>query len=229
MAHRIVFQEFGGFDLLSALQINDLIEMFYRGSDTNFIICSENIAGNTLANASYDGFSHTHTIKLCKKNIKKFFSSLGQSGGDLRAPDITTATASVLVHELQHCNQNLVHKDNGVFWGNLGGTNSRGQPRKKRYRGRACEREARAYADEKLNEICAYFGLPFVARRSENRTEDHEELDAVIDLLIEIDSPTLDDIKDELRASGLLRPNNVMIVKKELAEHGVLLDCVVVR
>lgn len=228
MAHNIKFVDFQGFDLLNTLQVKDIIEMFYRGSDINFVICAHNLDGNTMGNASYDGFTKTHTIKLCQRNIKKFFEKQGQAGGDLKAPDIRTAAASVLVHELQHCNQNLIHKDNGIFWGKLGGITKDGKPRMKRYRGRACEREARAYADEKLNELCVYFNLPPVARRAENRVEDHEELDAVIDLLAEIDHPTMDDIKDELRASGLLRPNNVMIVKKELTEMGVLPDASVV-
>lgn len=225
MAHNIKFVDFQGFDLLSTLQVKELIEMFYRGGDTNFVISTDDFKGkSTMGNASYDGFTKTHTIKLCQRNITKFFNLTGQSGGDLKAPSVKAAAASVLTHELQHCNQNLIHKGNGIFWGRLGGTNIKGQPRMKRYRGRACEREARAYADEKLNEVCAYFGLPFAARRAENRTEDHEELDDVIDLLMEVDGPTMDDIKDELRASGLLRPNNVMIVKKELAEQGVLLE-----
>jgi hypothetical protein len=221
MAHTIKFVDFHLFDLLTTTQVKDIIEMFYRGGDVNFIISACNLNGNTMGNASYEGFSKTHTIALCKKNIVKFFKSQGQAGGDIKAPDIKTAAASVLVHELAHCNQNLLHKDNGIFWGKLGGYQIDGKPRMKRYRGRACEREARSYADEKMNEICAYFGLPPAARRAEDRAEDHEELDAVIDLLAEIENPTMDDIKTELRASGLLRPNNVMIVKKELS---LLLD-----
>ncbi len=226
--HRITFAGFQGFDLLHTTQVRELIEMFYVGGDVNFVITTDEKDPKLLGHASYDGFSRTHTITLIKKNIKKFFELNGQSGGDLKAPDIRVAAASVLVHELAHCNQNLLHKDNGIYWGKLGGTTARGRPRMKRYRGRACEREARAYADEKLNELCAFFGLPPVARRAANRAEDHEELDAVIDLLTEIERPTLDDIKDELRASGLLRPNNVLIVKKELAELGVLSDASVV-
>lgn len=228
MAHNIKFVDFQGFDLLNTLQIKELIEMFYRGGDTNFIITTNEKEPKNLGHASYCGFSRTHTVMLCKKNIKKYFALTGQSGGDLKAPDLKVAAASVLLHELQHCNQNLIHKGNGIFWGQLGGYQSDGKPRMKRYRGRACEREARAFADDKLNELCAYFGLPPCARRAENRAEDHEELDAVIDLLMEIDNPTMDDIKDELRASGLLRPNNVMIVKKELAEHSLLPDASVV-
>lgn len=228
MAHNIKFLDFQGFDLLSTLQIKELIEMFYRGGDVNFVISSLDHPKN-LGDASYDGFSRTHTIRLSKKNIKKYFSLTGQSGGDLRAPDIKVAAASVLLHELQHCNQNLLHKGNGIFWGKLGGVQKDGKPRMKRYRGRACEREARMFADERLNELCAYFNLPPAGRRPENRAEDHEELDAVVDLLAEIDNPTMDDIRDELRVSGLLRPSNVMIVKRELLEMGVLHDMSVVR
>lgn len=230
MAHNIKFLDFQGFDLLSTLQIKELIEMFYRGGDVNFVITTEEFKGkNTLADASYDGFSKTHTIRLCKRNITKFFNLTGQSGGDLKAPTIKVAAASVLLHELQHCNQNLLHKGNGIFWGKMGGLREDGKPRMKQYRGRACEREARMFADDHLNELCAYFNLPPAGRRAENRAEDHEELDDVIDLLAEIDNPTMDDIRDELRASGLLRPSNVMIVKKELATMGVLPDASVVR
>lgn len=221
MAHKIVFHDFQDFTLLTQAQVRDMIEMFYRGGDTNFVIVAANPSKSSqLANAAYEAFSNTHTITISEKRIRKHCTD-GYAGGDLPAPDIKTAAASILVHELQHANQNLLHKGNGLFYGNLGGTNAKGQPRMKHYRGRACEREARAYADEKMNEICAYFGHPPVARRAENRTEDHAELDAVIDLLAEIDNPTMNDIKDELRASGLLRPNNVMIVKKELS---LLLD-----
>jgi hypothetical protein len=228
MAHSIVFKDFQGFDLLLTTQVRELIEMFYRGGDTKFVIYCDEKEPKNLGHASFDAFARTFTVMLCRKNIVKWFESMGLSGGDLKAPDVRVAAASVLVHELKHCDQMTLHKGNGIFWGQLGGSTADGRPRMKRYRGRACEREARAYADEKLNEICAYFGLPPVARRPENRAEDHEELDAVIDLLAEIDNPSMDDIKDELRASGLLRPNNVMIVRKELSELSLLHDANVV-
>jgi len=221
MAHKISFHDFDGFDLLTQAQVRDLIEMFFRGGDTTFFIFADEKEPKNLGHASYDAFGKVHTIMLCKKNIKKHFVLSKQSGGNIKASDVRVAAASVLVHELQHANQNLLHKGKGIFWGQMGGTNANGRPRMQRYRGRACEREAREYADQKMNEVCAYFGLPPCGRRAEDRTEDHEELDAVIDLLAEIDNPTMNDIKDELRASGLLRPNNVMIVKKELS---LLLD-----
>ena len=152
--------------------------------------------------------------------INKVFARGLACGGNLKAPTIKVAAAMVLAHELQHANQSLIHKDSSVFYGNLGGVTSSGKPRMKRYRGRACEREAREFADEKLSDICAYFSVP-IETRKRVATQSESEISDLVEIFSECEEVSMEDIKEELRASKILSPTNVMEVKLQLKEMGI--------
>jgi hypothetical protein len=226
--NRIIFDKsFSSFGLLSEDEVCDFVDMFFNYDDTNVTWTIMNVDKGVDFNGQhmYNPNTREHTITFSKKNIaKNYCKGRRDFGGNLKLPDIDmkAAAALVLAHELQHANQSKLHKGNELFYGNLGGLDSRGKPRMKHYRGRACERDAREFVDGHLNEIFAYFNLPPPRRNKVFVPEDSDELVEVADLLCECAEITFEDIRDELRASRILNPRNMQRMLEILRTRGVI-------
>lgn len=223
MAHSITFDKtFSGF-VLSEDEVRDFIEMFYRWEDSKFLICRDEKERKFRGQHSQD-WSGTHIITLVEKNIKRDFDAKKRTGGNFVAPSLKIAAGMVLAHELQHANQTKLHKHETTFYGKAGGMTPTGKPRMKQYWGRACEREAREFVDNKMPEICAYFQTPWEGRGGPtigNHGDANREAAAVAELLQECSEVTMEDVKEELRASKILNPRNVIFVVEELKRNGV--------
>lgn len=212
MAHTVTFQpSFQGF-LLSEAEVRDFIDMFYRWGDAKFnILCDE--SEKRFRGEHRLGLSGMHIITLVRKNITRDYEAKIRIGGNLQAPTLKVGAGMVLAHELQHANQTKIHKLSESFF------------KSKSYHHRACERDARAFVDEHMEEICGYFAVPFQSRSrcagAGNQGEAAEEALAVAALLSECEGVTMDDIREELRASGILNPRNVQAVVGELRRQGL--------
>lgn len=222
--HSVVFEQPP--TILSETVICDFIDLFYNydtDSSTKWII---RVAEKESFNGQhfYNPNTKEHVITFCEKNIRKYYNKgRREFGGNLKLPDIDLkmAAALVLAHELQHANQSKLHKGHELFYGYLGGMNSQGKVRMKHYRGRACERDAREFVDVHLNEIFAYFNLPSPRRSKVLVATDPDEMADVADLLCECEEITMDDVRDELRASRILNPKNVQRLLEILRDRGV--------
>lgn len=193
--------------------MKDLIEILFRWDDTNFHIIFEKKHKKWRGCQSWNDMSREHEVSLFHENIVRDFERGHVIGGSQKASTLKIAEAQVLAHELQHCNQQRLHKntaDSTFFNGH-------------RYWNLASEREARGFVDERLNEIYAYFDATPIMRRAPavSECDTGDELDEVITLLAECDSVTPEDVNDELRASKILKPANVIYVKQALIARGV--------
>lgn len=207
MAHIILFKEsFQGF-ILTEPEVTDLIEMFYRWGDSTFVI---GCADRADFMGEHSGHAGDHVITLCRSSIEHEFEAKKRVGGNLPAPNLRIAAACVLAHELQHANQTKIHRLKGKFFGHLGGRDKLGRTKMQRYWHRACERDARQFVDERMPEICAYFDAPFQTMRNGGAVVAKEWTDGgpqrVAALLREGGRATMDDIREALRAEGVLSP-----------------------
>ena len=227
MGHSISFADQRGNTLyhgaiLNEGEIMDIVELFYRWGDAKFRLLT-NEKEKKFRGQHHMGWDGVHEITLCEKNIKRDFDRKHRVGGNFAAPTLKCAAAMVLVHELQHANQTKLHKHQSSFYGNMGGETANGRTRMKHYWGRACEREAREYVDNNMAEICAYFQAPWQGGRTTTMVSTKEsigEAQAVAELLQECPQVTLEDVKDELRASKILNPANVRLVIDFLKKNG---------
>lgn len=224
MAHRIEIVGLENMDgLLTEQAVRDTINLYYRWGDARFkVICFRNIPEmrrfhndprvkpGVRGEHRWNAFDRLHTISLVRNNIEKAFKEKNAAGGNLPPPALVAAPVMVLTHEIQHANQTQLHPSSpdSSFWN------------EHRYMNRACEREARAFVDEHLDEICAYFSLPPVRDRRKVRTGVEQELEDIVDLLCECTEVTMDDVREELRASKILNPKNVTRVLELLGQNG---------
>ena len=220
MGHTVIFQKFDEKFPLSQAEIVELIDLFYRWGDATFYVNHDIDKPGTRGQHHSDWAGH-HYIALAKKAIHNSFKNKQPIGGNVIAPTLKVACACTLVHELMHANQVKFHKGEMGFYGKMIGTNARGNQRMKHYKGRACEREARAYVDEHINEICAFFAVePLRPIATLGGRVGQDEVLSVADLLCECEEVSLDDIKDELRISHILNPSNFKTVMDVLKKKG---------
>jgi hypothetical protein len=224
--NRIHFDEsFKQFTLLTENEVCDFIDMFFNFDDPKATWWIKNVSGKVDFHGQheYHPITHQHTISFCLKNIEKNYAKGRRDfGGNLVLPDIDKrmAAALILAHELQHANQSKIYKGQ-LFYGYLGGLNEKGKPRMKHYKGRACERDAREFVDGHINEIFAYFNLPPPRRNKVFVAEDPDEMVEIADLLCECPQISMDDVRDELRASRILNPKSVQRMLEILRIRGV--------
>lgn len=220
MAHRIDITGILKMEgLLTKQSVIDTINLYYRWGDATFkVVCFDNvremrafhhdpkIKPTVRGEHRWARSGNTHTISLVRLNIEKAWLEKNAAGGNVAPPSEQAAAIMVLMHEIQHANQTGLHAQtkSSTFW------NERG------YRNRACEREARSFVDEHLDELCAYLGLPPIRDHRKVRGDVDQELEDIVDLLSECDEVTMDDVKEELRASKILNPRNVMEVMSRL-------------
>jgi hypothetical protein len=222
--HEITFDRFENMrDLLTEQAVRDFIEMFYRWGPTHFKIVGvrnatearryldePKLKGAVRGVHQFFPLSDRHMIVLVRDSIIDGFKRSRHLGGNVIPPTLQAGAAMVLAHELQHANQHKIHKgDSGFF-------------KEHAYFDKATERDARAFADEKLDEICAYFGVPPPRRKPVERPPEESEVDDVIELLRDIPDVTMDDIREELRASKILNPKNVKKVVDILEGGGLV-------
>lgn len=224
MAHSYQYENMERF-ALSRSEIEDIVEMFYRWEDSKFKFIEGKMDKATYRGQHVCRWDGLHEITFSMKKIEKDFKSGKKIACNMKAPTLKVAAAMVLMHELQHANQEKMHKGEMGFYGMMQGVNARGNPRMKQYWGRACEREARSFVEEHINEVCAYFAAPFQMRRKAAAIGDNgsesREVSAVAALLKECPGVTMDDVRDELRASKILTPSNVQAVLEILRKSKV--------
>ena len=221
MAHNIKFIDFED-SILTEEQVIDFIEMYYRFGDATFEIIISNKSGKTCGNHIYHPWERRHVITLFPRALRYVISRNMSIGGNHKFTDEKIAMAAVLTHELQHANQAAYHKHGSSFYGHLPGVTEGGKGRMRQYHNRACERDARAFVDDRTNEIYAYFSAtPPMRRFVTAMGKDQDELSAVADVLGECSDVTMDDVKDELRASKMLTPTNVSLVIQKLQSRGI--------
>ena len=213
MGHRIDFERFDGFGLLDRGQVRDLIDMFYRGSRADFVIGAPSVLGTRkipLFGQHERSVWGRHRISICRKNIEDGIRKKSRMGGNGPAPDAETGAARVLVHEIQHANQTLVHSAKEAFYAT------------KKYNRRPCERDARAFVDANRHVIEAFLGrpMPTEARPAGDGVDHGREIAGVADVLGELSEVTLDDIVQELRSTGLANPRNVDRIVATLRARG---------
>ncbi len=221
MAHRVTFEDFDGF-ILTEDEVRDLIDLFYRWGDARFTVRTDEKERKFRGQHTSGLDSDFHTIVLVKKNIVRDFGKRSPLGGNVPSPSLRVGAAAVLVHEIQHANQAKLHFREMGFYGTKLGLTPTGKARRKQYRGRACERDARAFVDERLDEICAYFAEPPPTRLvAADMETDRGEALAVADALLGRSEVALGDVREGLRAANALTPGNVRTVLARLRERGI--------
>ncbi|MFA5750440.1 MAG: hypothetical protein WC895_04455 [Candidatus Shapirobacteria bacterium] len=200
---------------LSKQEICDLVDVLYRWRDSAFVILETNtphIKGSRGVHM-YDPITKAHTIQLCYENIIKSLNRGHSIGGNKKAKDAKIAIAFVIAHELQHANQDEMHRPNEIFY------------TKKKYSKRACEQEARLFVDNNENVILNVLGYDSNVRERSNvvdKVDTLNELQTIAECFIECLEVDVKDIVEELRSSGLNNSKNVTYVRKMLEESGVI-------
>lgn len=229
--HRVIFDtapdySFEKFTLLTQDEVVDLISTFYRWGPARFLIRTDEKERKFMGQCQ--SWPDMHTITLCEKNIRREFGKKGRMGGSMVAPNLKVGAGMVLTHEIQHANQSKLHKGNNKFWGKLGGITEKGNERMQKYWYRACERDARGFVDEHVEEIYAYFDVSTEGLQTlracgtiGDNGRESGEVSEVIALFMEGTEVSMEDVKEELRQSGVLNPGNVQRVVKELREAGI--------
>jgi hypothetical protein len=225
--HQVEFDpSFNRFTLLSEQVVCDFIDVFYAYDENERVVWRilNTSDGDFNGQHTFNSITLRHTISFNEKNIRRRFrAGTRVFGGNLKLSKIDErlAAALVLTHELQHANQAKTHVGNMNFYGYLGGYDSRGRVKMKQYKWRPCERDAREFVDAHINEIFAYFDQGPPRRSKVIVPDDSKELVAVADLLLECAEISMDDVRDELRASRILNPKNVRRMLEILQESGM--------
>lgn len=206
--------------LLSEQEIRDLVDVLFRGGRSFYVYGSMHESKakpgpsgrKTLGLHMFHTITDEHEIYLDPIGIIETFEMSRPTGGNRIAPTPEMAMGMVLAHEIQHANQTIVHSTHPTaFYGR----------KRSRYRTRACEREARMFADDSVPLIAGVLG---VEMQKEQLVEvPPDELELLADCLAEADEITTVDIVEELRQSGLNNAVNVFKVKALLEDRGVLL------
>lgn len=202
MAFSISFQDYDERSVgLTKQEVRDLVELFYRG-DCPVTINGAMKAGSKkrfLGLCSYNDLFKTINIYLCPKQIRADFGSGskpgGIGGGTKKIRDFRCNVASILAHEVQHANQYSVHNPNStVFFGT-----SRSD-----YMSRACERDARMFADDMSETIHRVLQVALPPKEEEREMAPLEPI--ALDLAAMDEEPTIDDLREELRSVGMNNP-----------------------
>lgn len=207
--------------LISEQEIRDLVDVLFRGDRSFHIhgVMHESRAKprpngrKTLGLHMFDVMTGEHDIYLDPSGIIETFEQGRPTGGNRIAPTPEMAMGMVLAHELQHANQTIVHSSHpAAFYGH----------KRSRYRTRACEREARMFADDSVPLIAGVLGVEILKEQLVEVPPD--ELEFIADCLAETDEIVTADIVEELRHSGLNNAVNVSRIKVLLEDRGVLLS-----
>lgn len=203
MNNDILFVEFDRCPI-SRQEAQDIVDSLFRSS-RRFTLYGRMKKGKEaktrgLHIRSIDG---VHEIYLNPKLIEECVKGKVACGGNLVSPNVRLAFGMVLAHELQHANQTITHAEGERAF--VGG----------KYSARACEREAREFADTNVQIIAGILGVN-LKKEQVVQAAPTGELDDVIDSFRGVDDVSVQDIVEELRQSGLNTATNVLKVRKEL-------------
>lgn len=223
MAHNVKFDKSTSklSGLLTEQEIIDIIDMFYRFDDCNFYItCHIDRPRKGLrGQQQYNSIMKLHTIYLSPDNIRQGFDEKSRMGGNMLAPTLKMGVVMVLAHELQHANQALLH-------GNTPDTYMFRHVPFQKYKARPCEKDARSFVDDNMDQIAAICDVKLEDHKLDNviDLDDEElenELEDLADVLGELEEVHVRDINEELRSLRLNNAKNVGVVKELLKERGV--------
>jgi len=199
--HGIRFASFGAewLGLLSQQDVRDVIDLFYDGPYSFFVIVG--IDNSPGRRGSCMSIGNTHTITLSLSTIEKHLDEKINMGGNKVHNNVREAIFSVLAHEIQHANQSQRHKADNKFW--------RGN-----YLARPCEVDARSFADSQVDTISSVIGDNI----SIGAGKVNDGLEEIIEVLSMSDDVKTEDIVQELKSYGLYNTINVGHVLHSLAE-----------
>ncbi len=181
---------------LSQQLARDFVELFYRGSSPVTLHAQQSPARDKYRGlCMYNADLETIDIFLDPEQIRRDFGMNIPCGGTKRLSDFRAAVASVLAHESQHANQYAVHSSRSTtFFGT----------QRSKYENRACERDARMFADDSFELIHDVLQIPLAKKREERPVTPLEPI--AIELAAMDEEPTNDDLKEELRSVGMNNP-----------------------
>ncbi len=219
MGHTITHQVVDSFsELLTQGEVEDLINFFYRWKDTRFEVTYKNEQRYRRGLHLYVHHERTHRIVLSPGPIIRAVEGKQRIGGNGTAPglggrdSLRVGAAMVLVHELQHANQAGQHLATEKFYTH------------RDYNTRPCEREARTFVDSNLREIMTMVApeLLSVVVPGQAMCADGDTVEDILCAFEGLDEVSVDDIRKELRLSGLNNPINLGRVMHELRAAGVM-------
>lgn len=216
----ITFEDFETVTRLgvSEASVRDIVTMFYDGPPgTRFIIRDEAKTRRKGIRGEHTMSLGTHVITLFSGNIVAGFRSESGTvgGGNVRCHDLRSAIVSVLLHEIRHASQRERYVPGTRFW-------------KGAYRRRACEVDARRFADESLAEAEEMLDIPEDRRTRPERGTDRPwsssrsgtGIDPFL-IAMELISEGITDIvavRDFLDAVGSVNPVDVRAVLDTIEE-----------
>lgn len=200
---------------VSRAEMHDLIDMFYRWSDSSFRIVGSKRTRKTRGVHRFDPLARTHVIEISIPAVVWSFENGKRVGGNRPAQSLRSGVVMVLVHELQHANQSQQHSSSETFW------------RQRGYTGRPCETDARRFVDEHMDMIDAFLGqthrIPSVSPVRGSIVDHGRQIDEITDVLGALQSVSVKDIVHELRLSGVNNARNVRLVSNRLSDKGITL------
>lgn len=212
MGHTIWFDRYENIsDQVSKEEVSDLLSFFYRWGDASFEIVCHDENPHKRGSHVYVPTSRKHIITLSRPAIERSVRMGYDIGGSFPAPTVRLGIAMVLVHEIQHANQAGLHEPNENFYTH------------RVYISRPCEREARNFVDENRELIWSLMDperVALPARRLSER-EQRDRVEDIAELFSDLSEVWVDDIREELRLSGLNFSKNVEIVRMILGSRGV--------
>lgn len=205
--------------LLSENDVRDILEMFFRSPSGMFRIVGSlpKVRPTVRGQHTYYPSSELHEIYLSRNVIERAFSQQSAMGGNFKLPTLRMAAVCVLVHEIQHANQAVVHGGKSTI--------NRRVPFR-RYMTRPCEMDARSFVDEHMEEIaafCDYDLSQFKPERGEHEEgEISQEIQEIFDVLsLCEEGVSIRDLTEELRSSGINTPGNIRTLQNLLEDQGI--------
>lgn len=195
--------------LLTKQQVKEIIELFFNGTDTKFCVMTGSGKASSRSARGvhiYNLLGGYHEIYLNTPLIINHYSRRLPMGGNRVAVSVQHAAALVLCHEVQHANQTLKHRSEHEFY-------------KGKYRARACEREAREFADKNYDMLAAFVGKQIVKHRSGDYVPC--DMGRLIESLKEAGTVTFDDVREGLRLTDSNNAKSFEVLVSSLREAGV--------
>lgn len=216
MAHRVTFEVYGKFQQhLSQAEVKDLIEVLFKGRDSDFIVRGQMKHGQKKGTRGLYNFMQLENVHSICLDLPTISRSVGNApiGGNFPAPTLRLAIAMVLAHEIQHANQVVdphSQKQNKIIPFQT-------------YLSRVHEKDARRSVDENIEIIAKVLGepVPYNVRQTQDVEKDGPDLAAVADDLKGCSELTVADLAEELRSMKANNPKNIEKLKLLLEQKGV--------
>jgi hypothetical protein len=209
--------------VLSRAEARDLIDVLYRWDiDRNctfqllgHIMVEKKRGHHTCGQHSFQVYENRHLIGLDLTQIEYCVKKKLAVGGSIKTPNMKICAGMVMAHEIQHANQVFHHarENRGSFYA-----------QQKKYYGRPCEREARAFADDNVEVVAGILNqpVPYGNRPVLGMVSYGPDILAIADDLEGIREVSLSDLREELRSSGCASPENIRILREEMELRGTI-------